>query len=83
MNLKDRKIDLIYDVIDNLMALDQHEAIDVLMKCIYESDAFIDIDLAILTATLPIKYSTKIVDTRQKFLKRVLSYDKELIVGLT
>lgn len=82
MNLKDRQIDLIYDVVDNLMHLEQHEAISTLLGCIFDSRPDLDIDLAILTSTLPIKRSDKIAQNRQKFLDRVGYVDKNLIAGL-
>lgn len=82
MNLKDRQIDLIYDVVDNLMRLEQHEAISTLLGCIFDSHPDLDIDLAVLTSTLPIKNSDKITENRQKFLDRVGYVDKKLIAGL-
>ena len=78
----DKEIDLIYDVFDELMYLSQWNAIDMIMKYILIAEEPIDINLAVLVATLPIKYSDTIAENRQKFLDRVSFHDQDLIVGL-
>jgi len=78
----DKQIDYIYDVFDNLMDLNQYHAINLLMKYILIAEDPIDINLAVLVITLPIKYNATIIEIRQKFLDRVSFHDRDLIVGL-
>ena len=82
MSPTDKKIDLLYDVIDDLMTLNQHLAINLLMEYIFIVEEDVDIDLAILVITLPIKYNATIKTNRQKFLDRTAIFDKNLIRGL-
>ena len=79
---RDKQIDYIYDVFDNLMDLNQWHAINLLMKYIFLVEESIDINLAVLVITLPIKYNATIIEIRQKFLDRVSYHDRDLIVGL-
>lgn len=78
----DKQIDYIYDVFDNLMDLGQWHAINLLMKYMLLAEEPIDINLAVLVITLPIKYNATIIEVRQKFLDRVSFHDRDLIMGL-
>jgi hypothetical protein len=64
------------------MDLNQYHAINLLMKYILIAEDPIDINLAVLVITLPIKYNATIIEIRQKFLDRVSFHDQDLIVGL-
>jgi hypothetical protein len=79
---RDKKIDYIYDVFDNLIDLNQYHAINLLMKYMMLCEENIDTILAVLVITLPIKKNAVIFEVREQFLDSAAYYDRDLIVGL-